>query len=388
MRNALKNHKKKTISLFLFPLLAGVLMTSCATYPNSSERDINRIESSTQFSEGKFRNKQPTQVFSWSKTWAAAKEVFYNKSEQSVPKVAPPIQQLSTDAFKLTDKEEMSFARLGHSTLLIQLSGKYFLTDPVFSERVSPLQWIGPKRFHPVPMDIDSIEEIEAVIISHNHYDHLDEGSIKQLKDRVNNFVVPLGIGDKLIAWGVDENKITQLDWWENIKLNDVELVSTPAQHFSGRGITDTDKTLWSSWVIRNQQHSLYFSGDTGYFPGFKDIGEKYGPFDYAFMECGAYNELWRDIHMMPEDSLQAFKDVKGKVMVPIHNGTFDLSTHAWFDPMEKITKLAQENNVTLLLPQIGQLVNQDITALSSSWWKVNKQEVNKDQPLAIGASE
>jgi len=363
--------KLLTLSL----LLAGVLMTSCATYPNSSDQDISRIENSTQFSEGKFRNENKTQVFEWNKTWAIAKDYFFNKSDKSVPKEAPPIQPLSNDAFNLNNAEALNFARLGHSTLLIQMSGKYFLTDPVFSERVSPVQWLGPKRFHPVPMDVDSIKEIEAVIISHNHYDHLDEGSIKQLKDRVNNFVVPLGIGDKLIAWGVNKNKITQLDWWENIILDDVELVSTPAQHFSGRGITDTDETLWSSWVIRNQQHSLYFSGDTGYFPGFKDIGDKYGPFDYAFMECGAYNELWRDIHMMPEDSLQAFKDVKGKVMVPIHNGTFDLSTHAWFDPMEQITKLAKENNVALLLPQIGQLVNQKVTTISSVWWRIKNTE-------------
>jgi len=362
-------------------------MTSCATYPNSSEKDLTRIQTSSQFSDGKFRNEQKTQVFEWSKTWAMTKDYFFNKSDKSVPKVTPAIQQLSNDAFNLNNKEALNFARLGHSTLLIQLSGKYFLTDPVFSERVSPLQWIGPKRFHPVPMDIDSIKEIEAVIISHNHYDHLDEGSIKQLKERVNHFIVPLGVGDKLIAWGVDENKITQLDWWENVKLDDVEIVSTPAQHFSGRGITDTDKTLWSSWVIRNPQHSLYFSGDTGYFPGFKDIGEKYGPFDYAFMECGAYNELWRDIHMMPEDSLQAFKDVKGKVMVPIHNGTFDLSTHAWFDPMEQITILAKENNVTLLLPQIGQLINKEDAVVSSPWWQLNKNAELKESTIVTATN-
>jgi len=384
MIKKLTKHKTLTFGL----LLSGVFMTSCATYPNSSDQEISRIQTSPQFSEGKFRNKQQTQVFEWGKTWAIMKDYFNNKSDKSVPKVAPPIQELTVDKFNLENNTALNFARLGHSTLLIQMSGKYFLTDPVFSERVSPVQWLGPKRFHPVPMDIDSIKEIEAVIISHNHYDHLDEGSIKQLKEKVNHFVVPLGIGDKLMAWGVDESKITQLDWWQNIKLNDVELISTPAQHFSGRGITDSDKTLWSSWVIRNQQHSLYFSGDTGYFPGFKDIGEKYGPFDYAFMECGAYNELWRDIHMMPEDSLQAFKDVRGKVMVPIHNGTFDLSTHAWFDPMEKITKLAQENNVTLLLPQIGQLINTTEAVATSSWWIPKKQIALQTQAKRIISQE
>ena len=384
MLQSLKKNKTLTGGL----LLSGVLMTSCATYPNSSEHTLNRIQSSTQFSEGKFRNEQETQVFEWGKTWAIVKDYFFNKSDKAVPKAMPAIQQLSNDAFDLDNLEALKFARLGHSTLLIQLSGKYFLTDPVFSERVSPVQWMGPKRFHPVPMDIESIAEIEAVIISHNHYDHLDEASIKQLKNKVNHFVVPLGIGDKLIAWGVDESKITQLDWWENIKLNNVELVSTPAQHFSGRGITDSDKTLWSSWVIRNKEYSLYFSGDTGYFPGFKDIGDKYGPFDYAFMECGAYNELWRDIHMMPEDSLQAFKDVRGKVMVPIHNGTFDLSTHAWFDPMDQITKLAKENNVSLLIPEIGQLIDSKQEYISSAWWDINKQETEKDQSLELSIVE
>lgn len=381
--NSLLKIKSDKIKAFTL-LLSGILMANSASASNSPEQSLKRMEASPQFSAGKFRNKQKTQGFQLSKVGAMIKDYFINNSEQSAPKISPPIQQLSIDEFTLNNKEALNFARLGHSTLLIQLSGKYFLTDPVFSERVSPVQWFGPKRFHPVPMDINSIKEIEAVIISHNHYDHLDEASIKQLKDRVNNFVVPLGIAAKLIDWGVDENKITQLDWWENVKLNDIELVSTPGQHFSGRGITDTDKTLWSSWVIRNQQYSLYFSGDTGYFPGFKEIGERYGPFDYAFMECGAYNELWRDIHMMPEDSLQAFKDVRGKVMVPIHNGTFDLSTHAWFDPMQQITKLAKENNITLLLPQMGQLVDHEDQVANSNWWQIKTNSKPQDESIAV----
>jgi L-ascorbate metabolism protein UlaG (beta-lactamase superfamily) len=384
MIHPLKSRKKQTAAL----LISGVLMISCAHSPSSSEQTLKRIKTSPQFAEGKFRNEQSTQVFEWGKTWDIIKDYLFNKSDKAEPKSTPPIQQLSTDDFKLNDKAALNFARLGHSTLLIQLSGKYFLTDPVFSQRVSPVQWLGPKRFHPVPMDIDEIEEIEAVIISHNHYDHLDEASIKQLKDRVHNFIVPLGIGNKLIAWGVDKNKITQLDWWENIKLDEVELIATPAQHFSGRGITDRDKTLWSSWVIRNQRHSLYFSGDTGYFPGFKEIGEKYGPFNYAFMECGAYNKLWRDIHMMPEDSLQAFKDVKGKIMVPIHNATFDLSTHAWFDPMKKISQLAREHNVNLLIPEIGQLINSKQKYMSSIWWDLDKQETEKDPSVALSIAD
>ncbi|MBL4584589.1 MAG: MBL fold metallo-hydrolase [Pseudomonadales bacterium] len=345
-------------------------MIGCSAYPNTSEQNLKRIHESKQFIKGKFRNELHTPGFSMSKTWAMAKDFFNNKSASSVPEQTLPIQALTPGMFDLTDKDALRFSRLGHSTVLIQLAGKYWLTDPVFSERTSPVQWAGPKRFHPVPIDIDSIKEIEAVLISHNHYDHLDAGSIKMLKDKVKHFVVPLGVGGKLVSWGVDPKKIVQLDWWENAFIDDVELVFTPAQHFSGRGMGDANQTLWGSWVIRTDKHSLYFSGDTGYFPGFKAIGERYGPFDYAFIECGAYNELWRDIHMLPKDSLQAFKDVKGKVMVPIHNGTFDLSTHAWFDPMEQITALANESNIDLLIPTFGQLIDADKKPVTPPWWK------------------
>ena len=232
---------------------------------------------------------------------------------------------------------------------------------------------LAPSVFHEVPVDINQLPSIEGVIISHNHYDHLDHGSIQQLKDRVNHFLVPLGIGRKLQDWGVAKEKITELDWWEKKTIGGVELIATPAQHFSGRGVFDSDKTLWNSWIVKSQEHSIYFSGDTGYFPGFTEIGERYGPFDYAFMECGAYNKQWSDIHMMPEDTLQAFKDVKGKVLVPVHNGTFDLSTHAWFDPMERITALAKKDDIPVLLPVIGdtvQLSQALRTESDNSWWK------------------
>jgi len=350
-------------------------MTGCSIGPGSTEQERKRIQESKQYFDSQFHNSKRSEGFSWGKTWLVAKDYFSNRSDRTVPEAALPIRQLAESEFDLEDKQILRFARLGHSSLLIQLGGKYFLTDPVFSQRASPVQWAGPKRFHPVPMNIDSVKQIEAVLISHNHYDHLDAGSIKQLKDKVNYFVVPLGVASKLLDWGVDAKKIIQLDWWEDVTIEGVELVFTPAQHFSGRGLTDRNETLWGSWVIRNEEHALYFSGDSGYFAGFKEIGKRYGPFDYAFIECGAYNDLWRDIHMMPEDSLQAFKDLNGKVMVPIHNGTFDLSTHSWTDPMERITKLAEKNNVTLLIPQFGQLVDSNAEVKTKAWWRLDTQQ-------------
>jgi len=344
-------------------------MTGCENYPNSSDQIQTRIEESAQYLNGKFRNKKTTKVFDIRKTWATIKD-YRNKPNDTEPGKPLPVLPLTITAFDLSDQAALRFSRLGHSTLLLQMSGKLWLTDPVFSQRVSPVQWAGPKRFQQPPISIEELPTIEGVVISHNHYDHLDHDSILKLKDKVKHFVVPLGVGNKLIDWGVAAEKITELDWWENVYIGDVEFISTPAQHFSGRGILDGDKTLWSSWVIRNKQQSVYYSGDTGYFPGFKDIGEKYGPFDFAFMECGAYNKLWSDIHMMPEDSLQAFKDLKGKVLVPVHNGTFDLSTHSWFDPMEKITALAKESQIILLTPQVGEVVDIKKIEVSKPWWR------------------
>ncbi len=348
----------------------GFIVSGCSNTPFMNESDTNKIKTSKQYNDGQFNNTSKTADQDLSKMWAAGKDFLFNKHERAVPTLPLPIKPIEAATFDLSDKQAMRFTRLGHSSLMIQIDGKIILTDPVFSERTSPVQWAGPKRFHPVPLNTEDLPEIEAVIISHNHYDHLDHGSIETLKEKVKHFVVPLGIGQALLDWGVAKEKITELDWWDSININGIELVATPAQHFSGRGLFDRNKTLWASWVIRNKDHSLFFSGDTGYFEGFKDIGEKYGPFDYAFMECGAYNELWRDIHMMPEDTMQAFKDVKGKVLIPVHNGTFDLSTHAWFDPFLQIEKLAQEHNVQLMTPVMGEVIDKQQTFVNYAWWE------------------
>ncbi|MGI9281835.1 MAG: MBL fold metallo-hydrolase [Endozoicomonas sp.] len=358
---------------FLFCLMGGVLMTGCADFYEKDPIATERLRESPQYSEDhqKFRNNANTDPMSLSKLWKVTKDYFNSRGTEAVPNSHIALKPLNLDDFSENAPQALRFARLGHSTLLIQLGGKNWLTDPVFSSRASPVQWAGPKRFHKPPIEIEQLPAIEGVIISHNHYDHLDYHSIQKLSAAVNYFIVPLGIGQTLKDWGVKPSKIVELDWWEKKKIGDVELIATPSQHFSGRGLFDSDKTLWSSWVIRDSKQSAYFSGDSGYFPGFKEIGDAYGPFDLAFMECGAYNELWRDIHMMPEDTLQAFVDVKGKHLVPIHNGTFNLSTHAWFDPMERITDLTRKNNIEVLLPVMGETVSysETMTDKQKPWW-------------------
>lgn len=354
-------------------------MTGCTAAHNWD--NMKRIENSPQYKDGKFTNvKEHHFEFSITEMYKGLKGIYFTEQPGSIPKSPLPIKPFTYKDFYIDNKDAFHYTRLGHSSIMFQLAGKVWLTDPVFSDFITPYEWMGWKRFHPVPIDIKELDQIEGIIISHDHYDHLDEDVIVKLKDKVNHFIVPLGVGKRLADWGVPTHKITSLDWWESTKVGEVEFISTPAQHFSGRTPFDRAETLWSSWVIRSAGKSLYFSGDSGYFDGFKKIGEKYGPFDITFMECGQYNERFEYIHMFPEQTMQAHKDLKGKLLVPIHNGTFKISFHPWYEPMERITELGKTENVNVLIPVMGEII--DILAPPKKideWWKIEstKNETN-----------
>ena len=259
----------------------------------------------------------------------------------------------------------------GHSTFLLQINGKSILIDPMFGEVPAPSPLLGSKRFSKnLPIEIEKLPKIDAVILSHDHYDHLDYGSILKLKDKVGVFYTPLGVGVHLSEWGVEPGRIKELDWWEEAAFGELILACTPAQHFSGRGLTDGGKTLWSSWVIKSASENIFFSGDSGYGSHFKDIGEKYGPFDFAMMECGQYNTLWQEIHMLPEETAQAGVDVKAKTIMPIHWGAFKLAMHPWSEPVERLAIRAAELDVSIVAPRIGQpvVLNQEPMA-TTEWW-------------------
>jgi L-ascorbate metabolism protein UlaG (beta-lactamase superfamily) len=273
-------------------------------------------------------------------------------------------------ATQLLEEQDDVIYRLGHSSVLMKLDGKLVMTDPVFSDRASPVQWAGPKRFHQTPITLQDLPSIDVVVISHDHYDHLDKASIKELGDKVGTFLVPLKVGQLLVNWGVPKERVVELDWWESHSVDGIEYTLTPTQHFSGRGLTDRDTTLWGSWVINAQQNKVFFSGDSGYFNGFKEIGERYGPFDFTMIETGAYNDLWSDIHMFPEQSVQAHIDVQGKVMMPIHNSTFDLSMHDWNEPMQRALDISEERGVTLVSPEIGQRLALAEPQPVKAWWQ------------------
>ena len=231
---------------------------------------------------------------------------------------------------------------------------------------------LGPTRFHNgVSVDIGRLTAIDAVLISHNHYDHLNKDSIRRLKDKAKEFVVPLGVGAQLVAWGVPREAIVELDWWQDHETKTgLKITATPSQHFSGRGLSDRDRTLWVSYAIRGPHHRIFFSGDSGYFDGFKQIGERFGPFDMTFIECGAYNEKWRHIHMFPEDTVRAHLDLRGDILHPIHWGTFNLSLHPWYEPMERVARAAGAAGVRLAMPVAGgtTVVGGDVP--DRLWWR------------------
>jgi L-ascorbate metabolism protein UlaG (beta-lactamase superfamily) len=263
---------------------------------------------------------------------------------------------------------------LGHSAFIIQAKGKTILLDPMFGNVPAPHPWLGTKRYNPeMPITIEELPEIDIVLFSHDHYDHLDYGSIKKLKDKTKQFVVPLGIGAHLETWGIKKKNITELSWWDAVEMDGFKLTCTPSRHFSGRGILDRFSTLWSSWVIETGSKRLYFSGDSGYGPHFKEIGERFGSFDFAMMECGQYDKRWEEIHMLPEQTVLAAKDLNAQLFMPIHWAAFSLSLHAWNDPPKQAEIHANNWGQPVLIPEIGEMITlekQHSEPTISSWWR------------------
>ena len=262
----------------------------------------------------------------------------------------------------------------GHSAILLEIDGKNLLIDPMLGPAASPVSFLSKRFPYKNSINLENLPEIDAVIISHDHYDHLDYPSIKYLKNKTNHFFVPLGVGSHLKEWGIKPSKINELDWWQSISFEGLELVATPARHFSGRKFNDRNKTLWASWVILGRKDKVFFSGDGGYFKGFKEIGNKYGPFDFTMIECGQYNKNWAAIHMMPEESVQAHLDLRGKVLMPIHWGAFSLSLHSWKEPVERLLAKADAEDVIVTFPMIGQKLNIDAAITDATRWWVNHQ--------------
>ena len=337
-----------------------------------SAQDIIDYNKSGHYKDGKFQNLIPTNAddMTFAKMLSVSKDFILG-----VPRTKPEFDfpQEKVDSIYLEESIHINkLIWFGHSAFLLQLDGKNILLDPMLGESPSPHPFIGTKRFNKeLPIEIEKLPKIDAIIISHDHYDHLDYESIQLLKEKTAIFFVPLGVGKHLKSWGIDSNDIKELNWWDETEFKDIQLAFTPSRHFSGRGFSDGSSSMWGSWVIKGKTKNIYFSGDSGYGPHFKEIGDKYGPFDFAMMECGQYNENWVNIHMVPEETVEASIDLKTKVMMPIHWGAFALSLHAWDDPILRVTKKAKTLNLPITVPIIGEIITLNKIDLSIlEWWK------------------
>lgn len=329
---------------------------------------LKKIQKSENYNEGEFQNLVPTSVGEIKiKDAAGLLYDFVFNSGVGSPKELLPV---AFGEGEISGPDSLVYVTwYGHSAILIEMEGKKILIDPMLGSASAPVSFATKRFQYEEAIDLNQLKNIDAVILSHDHYDHLDYPTISKIKDEVKHFYTALGVGEHLIAWGVASEKVTQLDWWQMAQLGEIELVATPARHFSGRGISDRNKTQWASWVIKGEKNNIYFSGDGGYASHFTQIGEKYGPFDFAMVECGQYNELWSQIHMTPEETVQASLDVDAKLMMPIHWGAFKLAPHDWKDPIERVIKASNIKDVRLVTPTIGKRFSLG-NAVEERWWE------------------
>ncbi len=338
---------------------------------------LERSLSSAQFEDGRFRNLNP--VTPGSPSLPVIGEYFFGGGER-VPRAPLPLES-PFERWATAPESGFRVTWLGHSTLLLEMGGLRILTDPVFGERASPFSFAGPRRFHAVPATIAQLPPIDFVLLSHDHYDHLCTTSVRELAKLGVPFVTSLGVGGRLEELGVQPELIHELDWHEHVTLSvpkgptapthrGVRFTATPAQHFSGRGLTDRNSTLWSSWVIETQKHRIFFSGDTGLFPELADIGQKYGPFDLVLLEIGAFHPAWGTIHLGPENALRAHELLGGGLLMPVHWGTFNLAMHDWDEPGETLVRLADERGTRLFLPRLGGPSEPARAERTLPWWR------------------
>jgi L-ascorbate metabolism protein UlaG (beta-lactamase superfamily) len=351
---------RKTVSaLSDFPVAFGAKATGARA---------ERMRRSPQFADGLFHNASPTRASpSPSAAGGILRELLFgeNRAQRKpggeIPLVAQPVVE-SADGVYLT--------WYGHASTLVEIDGARVLCDPVWSDRVSPAAFAGPRRLHAPPVPLGSVGRVDAIVISHDHYDHLDLATVRELLATHDApFLVPLGVGAHLERWQVPSSRIIELDWNEEAEVGGIRFVATPAQHFSGRGISN-DSTLWTSWVIAGPRHRVFYSGDTGYFEGFAKIGEEHGPFDAALIQIGAYAPQWPDIHMTPEEGVAAHIDVQGGLLVPVHWATFSLAMHPWAEPADRVWREAKANDLALAVPKPGERLDVANPPAVDGWWQ------------------
>jgi len=330
----------------------------------SGER-LQRIKASPNYKDGAFQNISRTNAMAEDASFCKTMKDFFNKPKTVTPSVILP--SVKTDLKKI-NSDKPTIIWFGHSSYLVKINNKTILVDPVFSGNAAPVSFMI-KAFKGADIyTADDMPAIDILILTHDHYDHLDHKTVIKLNSKVKKIVCSLGLGSHLEHWGISKNKITELDWWENYSDNDLSLTTTPARHFTGRGIK-RGQTLWSSFILKTDRHNLFLGGDSGYDKHFKEIGEKFGTFDVAILESGQYNKSWPNIHMMPEETVQASIDLNAKILLPVHWGKFSLAMHAWNEPIDRVLKKANELKVKVATPMIGEAVILGSQLPDKLWW-------------------
>ncbi|MBE1488734.1 L-ascorbate metabolism protein UlaG (beta-lactamase superfamily) [Plantactinospora soyae] len=329
----------------------------------------DRVRRSPQFRAGAFRNPVDTRTMVPGTGREMLRDLVLGGQPRRpagsipviVPGAAPPAS---------APAGELGVIWYGHASALIEIEGRRVLLDPVWSDRCSPSARLGPRRLHPVPVPLDRLPRLDAIVISHDHYDHLDMATVRALRHGQSApFLVPLGVGAHLERWGVPPHRIVELDWTERATVAGLDFTVAPARHFSGRGLV-RDRTLWGSWVISGRHRRVFCSGDSGYFAGYAEIGARYGPFDATLMQIGAYAVAWPNIHMVPEEAITAHLDLRGDLLIPVHWGTFTLAPHAWTDPVDRLWREAKARGVRLAVPRPGERVVVDQPPPVDAWWQ------------------
>lgn len=346
---------------------------------------LERMRASRQFGDGRFHNTSGATATLEGDRVGVMRDFFFRTAGRRPP--APLPLDDPRAAWASRPSHTLRTTWLGHSTLLLELDGVRVLTDPVFGERVSPVSFAGTRRFHPTPVRLDELPPLDAIVLSHDHYDHLCAPTMRVLATHTAPIVTSLGVGARLEALGVPATRIVELDWWQahTLAAAPLRITATPSQHFSGRSLTDRNRTLWSSFVLESANHRVFFSGDTGLTDEFAEVGARFGAFDLVMLEIGAWHPSWGAIHLGPENALRAFAMLRGRALLPIHWGTFDLGLHAWDEPAETLHRLAATSTTRVLTPPLGHAFAPTETESFAPWWR----GVGADAlPAAVPASE
>jgi len=364
-----KQRRRRVLGLAAVAGVAAVSWAARDIPPSLGRRPTgaraDRVQRSPQFRDGAFHNPVATRTVMANTGRRVIREFLFGGRKRrpsgTIPVLTPPGDPAA---------EGLHITWYGHASALVEVDGARVLVDPVWSDRCSPSRLVGPRRLHPTPLPLEEVPPVDAILISHDHYDHLDMATVRALtRTQIAPFLVPLGVGAHLDRWGVPADRIVELDWDDSATVAGIRFTATAARHFSGRAFA-RDRSLWSSWVIASAQHRLFYTGDSGYFPGYAEIGEAHGPFDATLIQIGAYDPAWPDIHMFPEDAVTAHLELRGGVLIPVHWATFDLALHTWADPIDRLWREAKARDVTLAVPRPGERVSVADPPVVDGWWQ------------------